>query len=70
MRYDIHVAAGADPRVIRMQFAGADSVRVNERGELVLATSVGEVVQGSLYAYQEIEGREERVACESGKVEA
>lgn len=61
LRYDLHVAAGADPEVIRMKFSGSEGIGVNERGELVLETSVGEVVQGSLYGYQVISGREERV---------
>lgn len=63
LRYDLHVAAGVDPAAIRLRFAGADDVGVNANGELTLGTSVGDVVHGSLFAYQEIGGTRRRVEC-------
>jgi Leucine-rich repeat (LRR) protein len=63
MRYDMIVAPNADASQIALEFDGADGVRVNSDGDLVLQTSVGEVVQGKLYAYQVRNGRREQVAC-------
>lgn len=53
LEYDFVVAAGADPRRIRMAFAGARTVRVNEKGELVLRLADGEVRQQPPLVYQE-----------------
>ncbi|MBL7993689.1 MAG: hypothetical protein JNN25_19785, partial [Candidatus Kapabacteria bacterium] len=63
MRYDMIVAPNADASKIALEFDGADGVWVNHDGDLVLQTSVGDVVQGKLYAYQVRNGRREQVAC-------
>lgn len=63
MRYDMIVAPHADASKIALEFDGADGLRVNGDGDLVLQTSVGDVVQGKLYAYQVRNGRRVQVAC-------
>jgi Leucine-rich repeat (LRR) protein len=63
MRYDMIVAPNADASQIALEFDGADGVRVNSDGDLVLQTSVGEVVQGKLYAYQVRNGRRVQISC-------
>jgi hypothetical protein len=50
------VRPGAEPSRIRMRIAGAESLRVNEAGALVAATSLGEVTFTPPVAYQEQEG--------------
>jgi hypothetical protein len=55
LRYDFIVAPGADISQIRMQFEGQDALFVNDAGELVIKTSVGDVCHSKLYAYQEIQ---------------
>lgn len=56
-RYDLIVAPGADPSVIKMAFRGAESVGVNEKAELEIGTSLGIVKHGKLIAYQMANGR-------------
>ncbi len=63
MRYDMIVAPNADASRIALEFDGTDGVRVNGDGDLVLQTSVGEVVQGKLYAYQMRNGQREQISC-------
>lgn len=63
IRYDLHVAPGADPQRIRMRLGGAGEITVNGMGELVLGTSVGQVVHGSIFAYQTVDGRQREVPC-------
>jgi len=43
LEYDFVVAPGADTRAIQLDVRGADNMRVNADGDLVLATAVGEV---------------------------
>lgn len=43
LEYDFAVAAKADPSAIALMIEGADIVRVNSEGELVLQTGAGEI---------------------------
>jgi len=53
LEYDFVVGPGADPRRIRMAFEGADRVRIDEQGDVVLETPDGEVRQRKPVVYQE-----------------
>lgn len=61
LEHDFVVAPGADPRRIRMAFAGAQAARITEEGDLVLTTAAGELRQERPEIYQERAGRRERV---------
>jgi hypothetical protein len=60
LEYDFVVAPGADPKVIRLQFEGAESVELDDRGDLLLHTSAGDVRLHRPIIYQN---------AESGRVE-
>jgi hypothetical protein len=62
LEYDFDVAPGADPSVIRLGFKGADRMRLDTHGELVLDTPGGEVRLRKPVAYQEIAGSRQPVA--------
>jgi hypothetical protein len=53
LEYDFTVGAGADPTLIDLSFAGADSVKVDGQGNLVLATAAGNVTEQAPVAYQQ-----------------
>lgn len=61
-RYDLIVAPGADPAKIAMRFEGADGV-VAEGSTLKLRTSLGEVRQTRLFAYQRVGAGVRPVPC-------
>lgn len=63
VRYDLAVAPGADPAVVRLRIDGADSIGVTDKGTLTIATSVGVLEQGGLYAYQDLDGERRQVEC-------
>lgn len=63
LEYDFNVAPGADAGLIRMRVEGAREVRIDANGDLVLPTAAGEVRQRAPYAYQEIGGVRQTVAC-------
>jgi len=63
LEYDLVVAPGADPRQIELAWEGADSLRLNSAGDLVLATRLGDVVQKRPRVYQEIGGRRVEIAA-------
>jgi uncharacterized repeat protein (TIGR01451 family) len=56
---DFEVAPGSDPRQVALRFRGADQVRIDNSGNLVLSIRGGDVVLQSPRAYQEF-GAEER----------
>jgi len=53
LEYDFVVAPGADAAAIQVEYAGADSLRVDGDGDLVLKTATGELRQKRPRAYQE-----------------
>jgi hypothetical protein len=52
LEYDLVVAPGADPGRIKLAMAGADEIRIDAEGNLVLKTSQGDVVQQKPKIYQ------------------
>jgi beta-propeller repeat-containing protein len=56
IRYDFVVAPGADPGAIALEFEGARDLRLEPAGDLVLATSAGEVRHRRPLIYQEGRG--------------
>lgn len=62
LEYDFVVAQGADPRAIRME-VGADAVRLDDAGRMILETAAGEIVQEAPVAYQTIGGRRQPVGA-------
>lgn len=57
LEYDLVVAPGADPGVIELSWKGAERIRVDESGDLVLSTSAGDIRQRRPLVYQETGGR-------------
>lgn len=52
LEYDVVVAPGADPATVRFEVQGATAIRVDERGDLVVDTDAGPLVQRRPVAYQ------------------
>ena len=62
LEYDYRVAPGADPGAIRYSVKGAQKISLDARGNLVLHTTGGDVVQRTPVIYQEVDGKRETVA--------
>jgi Beta-propeller repeat len=52
LEYDVVVSPGADPGQIRLALTGADEIRIDDEGNLVLKTSQGDVIQQKPRIYQ------------------
>jgi len=63
LRYDYHVSPGADVRKLRFLLEGTNEWQVNELGELEIGTNLGIVNHGKIYAYQNIDGKDQEVFC-------
>ena len=61
LEYDLVVAPGADPNVIQINFSGAEGLRVDKRGDLLLQTKAGEIRQTKPAIFQEVNGVRKQV---------
>jgi Beta-propeller repeat. len=61
LEYDFVVSPGADTKRIRLRFEGAESVRLDESGALVIGLGGREIRQPRPLAYQEAQGRRTEV---------
>jgi hypothetical protein len=59
--YDFLLEPGADPDMIRLRFAGAERIEIGARGELIVHTSVGELIHHRPVAYQRDRDGQSRV---------
>ncbi|WP_022821990.1 gliding motility-associated C-terminal domain-containing protein [Hymenobacter norwichensis] len=63
LEYDFLVKAGAKPAAIRLRYAGADKLTLSPEGNLLIATSVGDVTEQAPRAWQDINGQRVAIPC-------
>jgi CSLREA domain-containing protein len=62
LEYDFIIRPGSDPKQIALSIEGAEEIKVDDAGELVLTVKDREVRQHKPFAYQEIDGVRREVA--------
>src|SRR5215510_7101550 len=62
LEYDFIVAAGADPKAIRMSFEGADKIELDSQGDLVLLLADKPIHLRKPVVYQEKDGVRQEIA--------
>jgi len=62
LEYDFVIAPGVDPKVITIGLEGAETIRVEDSGDLVLSVPQGDVRHHRPVVYQEVEGVKRRVS--------
>jgi uncharacterized protein (TIGR03437 family) len=62
VEYDWIVEPGADPSLIRFSFSGAELIRLDNNGDLVIETSTGNARHRKPSIYQEVDGARLEVA--------
>jgi photosystem II stability/assembly factor-like uncharacterized protein len=63
LEYDFKMAAGANPEAIGWRIEGAQRLRIDAAGDLVISTAAGEVRQHRPVAYQEVGGKRRALAA-------
>jgi hypothetical protein len=58
LKYEFHIAPGADHRQIRISYEGILGLSLDEHGALHVQTALGELVDNAPYIYQEVAGRQ------------
>jgi len=62
IKYDYLISAGSSPKQIQVQYNGVDRPIVKE-GNLIIAHTMGELIEERPYAYQLIEGVRNKITC-------
>lgn len=63
MKYDFVVRAGGNPSKIKLRYDGVNRLGIDQKGNLVITTSVNDVIEQKPYAFQIIDGDTVEVAC-------
>lgn len=63
LKYDIMIAAGADPSVFRMEYEGVNSVRI-EGEKLIVSNPLGSITESAPIAFQVVDGKRVYVDCD------
>ncbi|MGI6320746.1 MAG: PKD domain-containing protein [Bacteroidales bacterium] len=61
-KYDFVVAPDADVNQISLRYSGVDKISLS-KGDLLISTSVGSIVEMKPYAYQIVHGEQKEVDC-------
>jgi hypothetical protein len=56
LKYDFIVHPGADLEQIKIRYAGANELRMDNSGDLIISTKIGDILDTGLYIYQENHG--------------
>ncbi len=62
LEYDFIVTPGSDPDQIKFEIAGAEDIRINAVGDLIIAVNEGSLIMKSPDIYQNIDGTKEPVS--------
>jgi gliding motility-associated-like protein len=68
LKYDFIVKAGHSPSQIKLNFEGDVTSTINSKGDLVISTTVGDVIEKAPFTYQNIEGKKVVVPSRYQKV--
>ncbi|GAB5418399.1 MAG: hypothetical protein Crog4KO_14970 [Crocinitomicaceae bacterium] len=63
LKYEFHVFPGHDPSQIVLDYAGQSSLEINKKGDLIVNTSLGQIIEQKPYAYQIVNGNVREVSC-------
>jgi gliding motility-associated-like protein len=64
VKYEFHVNPEIDPSVIKLNYSGQKSISIDTKGNLVIETELGKIIEQKPYAYQLINGKETKVRCQ------
>ena len=62
LEYDFVLAPGADPRQIELSFNGAEQLRLDGEGNLVVSIAGRKIIEHAPFIYQDVDGERRRVA--------
>ena len=64
LKYEFHVQPNIDPTVINFSYFGQEKVKIDSKGNLIVETSLGNIIEQKPYAYQIVNGKVIEVKCD------
>lgn len=64
MKYEFLLQPKVKPELIQLNYCGQKSISIDNKGNLVLSTELGKIMEQKPYAYQIINGKEVKVKCQ------
>ena len=64
LKYDVILKPNSSIQDVKLSYEGTDNLKITESGNLIIKTSVGDIVEHKPYAYQEINNIKNEIACE------
>lgn len=63
LKYEFHVDPHRSTDVIRLEYAGQDRIEIDKKGNLIVSTELGKIIEEKPYAYQIVNGNVREVEC-------
>jgi gliding motility-associated-like protein len=63
VKYEFFVQPNINPNLIQLNYAGHKSISIDSKGNLILDTDLGKIIEQKPFAYQIINGKEVKVKC-------
>lgn len=64
LKYDVILKPNSSIQDVKLSYEGTDNLKITKSGNLIIKTSVGDIVEQKPYAYQEIGKTKVEVPCE------
>lgn len=64
LKYEFHVQPNIDPNLVVLDYAGQNTLEIDKKGNLVIKTVLGNIIEEHPYAYQIVNGNVREVACD------
>ena len=64
LKYEFHVKPGIDPNQIILEYSGQDKILIDKKGNLVVHTELGDIIEQKPYAYQIVNGNVREIDCQ------
>lgn len=64
LKYEFHVQPNTDPSIINFSYFGQEEVKIDKKGNLVIETKLGNIIEQKPYAYQVVNGKVIDIMCD------
>jgi len=64
LKYEFHIEPNINPSQILLQYKGHEKINIDEKGNLVLYTNAGQIIEEKPYVYQIINGNIRQIDCQ------
>ncbi|MDG1147002.1 MAG: gliding motility-associated C-terminal domain-containing protein [Crocinitomicaceae bacterium] len=64
LKYEFHVKPHVNPGQILLEYSGHEKINIDRKGNLIIKTDIGEIIEQKPYVYQIVNGHIRDVKCE------